>query len=226
MIILCAVALLATAAEAQIKATATETQVIAGALNAKLAGSFVIIDAESKPVIQPAVVLKIETDYKFKRMKVRKDGSRIEPQALSETEFIFTGKGKYVCDITCFDPDKGIDDAEVEFEIDGEVKPEPEPKPEPDQPDGPFNNIAAKVKAVSAGMLKQERDSYSAAIEYVIQKMAAKEFRTLNQSLAYLQQAGLNNLKMNTCLRENASGLSLSFNDSIEWFKQVLKGLR
>lgn len=216
---------------AQIKTSTIEKKALLGVTSPQIQGNRILVGADSNVAVSPVVILTVETAYKFKRLKAYRNGLRIEPEALSETDYLFAGAGKYRCEITAFDPEKGIDDSEVTFEIGGSPqppKPDPDPKPEPDPqpPSGPFDSLAARVAAIAATMQQQEKTKYSSALQTVVAKMQAKEFRTLDQVTRYLQSQMLLNLSLNALLEDDAKARSLSFNEALAWYGEVLKGVR
>lgn len=211
---------------AQIKTSTIEKKALLGVTSPQIQGNRILVGADSNVAVSPVVILTVETAYKFKRLKAYRNGLRIEPEALSDTDYLFAGAGKYRCEITAFDPEKGIDDSEVTFEIGGKPDDKPDdidPKP---QPDGPFDSLAARVAAIAATMQQQEKTKYSSALQTVVAKMQAKEFRTLDQVTRYLQSQMLLNLSLNGLLEEDAKARSLSFNEALAWYGEVLKGVR
>jgi hypothetical protein len=216
---------------AQIKTSTTEKKALLGVTSPVIQGNRILVGADSNVAVSPVVILSVETSFKFKRLKAYRNGLRIEPEVLSETDYLFAGAGKYRCEITAFDPEKGIDDSEVTFEIGSGPQPpnpEPDPQPEPDPkpPAGPFDNLAARVAAIAATMQQQEKTKYSSALQTVVAKMQAKEFRTLDQVTRYLQSQMLVNLSLNALLEDDAKARSLSFNEALAWYGEVLNGVR
>ena len=216
---------------AQIKTTTTEKKALLGVTSPVIQGNRILVGADSNVAVSPVVILSVETSYKFKRLKAYRNNVRIEPEVLSETEYLFSGAGKYRCEITVFDPEKGIDDSETSFEIGSSPqppKPEPDPPqpPQPPSPTGPFDNLAARVAVIATGMQAAEKQKYASALQTVIQKMQAKEFRTLDQVTRYLQSQVLVNLSLNALLEDDSKARSLGFNDAIAWYSEVLKGVR
>jgi hypothetical protein len=213
---------------AQIKTTTTEKKALLGVTSPVIQGNRILVGADSNVAVSPVVILSVETNYKFKRLKAYRNNVRIEPEVLSETEYLFSGAGKYRCEITVFDPEKGIDDSEASFEIGGSPQP-PDPDPQPPQPpspQGPFDNLAARVAVIATGMQAAEKQKYASALQTVIQKMQSKEFRTLDQVTRYLQSQVLVNLSLNALLEDDSKARSLGFNDAIAWYGEVLKGVR
>ena len=211
----------------QIKTTTTEKKALLGVTNPVIQANRILVGADSNVAVSPVVILEVQTDYKFRRVKAYRNGQRIEPEVLSETEYLFAGHGKYRCEITAFDPEKGIDDAEVSFEIGGKPEPEPGPEPGPEPtPNGPFDNLAVRVAEIAKTMPAAEKTKYAAAVETVIKKMQTKEFRTLDQVTLYLRSSALTNVSLNKLLADDSEARSLSFNEVIEWYGEVLKGLK
>ena len=215
----------------QIKTTTTQKKALLGVTNPVIQANRILVGADSNVAVSPVVILEVQTDYKFRRVKAYRNGQRIEPEVLSETEYLFAVPGKYRCEITAFDPEKGIDDAETTFEIGGKPEPEPEPEPEPGPgpeptPNGPFDNLAVRVAETVKTMPAAEKTKYTAAVETVIKKMQTKEFRTLDQVTVYLRGSVLTNLALNKLLADDSEARSLSFNEVIEWYGEVLKGLK
>lgn len=222
-----------TVATAQIKTATTEKKALLGVTSPVIQGNRILVGADSNVAVSPVVVLTVETDYKFKRLKARRDGVRIEAESLSETEYLFAGAGKYTVEITVFDPERGIDDTEVNFVLGGKPGPEPDKPDQPDQPDvppeppaGPFDNLAIRVHALAQTLSDDQRKAYVAALDTVVGRMQRKEFRTTDQARNYLRSAGLKNTDLNKLLEDDASTRLLSFNETIAWYAEALKGVK
>ena len=126
--------LLCSLTHAQVEAQLTRKKALLGVTNPVVQGNRILVGEDSNVAVSDVVLLDIRTDYKFTRIKAKQNGNRIEPEKLGENCYLFAGAGSYVCEITAFDPEKGIDDREVSFTIGGQPKP-PEPGPAP--PPGP-----------------------------------------------------------------------------------------
>jgi len=130
---------LASSAAAQVETTVTRKKALLGVTNPQIQGNRILVGDDSNVSVSDVVLLEVRSDYKFQRVKARQNGNRVEPEKLGENVYLFAGAGAYVVEVTVFDPDKGIDDAEVKFEIGGKPKPptpdptpDPEPEPKPD----------------------------------------------------------------------------------------------
>lgn len=219
---------------AQIKTSTTEKLALLGVTSPVLQGNRILVGPDSNVAVSPVVILSVETDYKFKRVKSRRDGVRIEPEALDETQFLFAGKGRYTVEITVFDPERGIDDTEVSFEIGGSPVPPPptppDPQPEPDVPPeppaGPFDNLAIRVAAVAASMTDDQRGLWRNTLTAVVSKMKTLEFRMVDDSRNYIRAARLPNPELHKLLEEDSSKRTMSFADTLLWYQEVLKGVK
>ena len=223
--------LLVPQASAQIKTSTTEKLALLGVTSPVVQGNRILVGADSNVAVSPVVIVEIETDYKFRRVKARRDGQRIEPEALSETQYLFAGRGKYLVEITVFDPEKGIDDTELAFEIGG--KPEPDKPDQPDKPDvppeppaGPFDNLALRVSVAARLLSDADKAKYAATIGTVVQKMKAYQFRTVDQVRDYVRSAKLPSYEMNKLLEDDARTRLLSFNETIQWYEEAQKGIK
>ena len=132
-LILLLIALVAVPAWAQVETTVTRKKALLGVTNPQVQGNRILVGDDSNVSVSDVVLLEVKTDYKFQRLKARQNGNRVEPEKLAENVYLFAGAGSYVCEITVFDPDKGIDDAEIKFDI-GAGPPSPVP-PKPTPPD-------------------------------------------------------------------------------------------
>jgi hypothetical protein len=229
-------ALMPSVVAAQIKTTTTEKLALLGVTSPIVQGNRILVGADSNVAVSPVVILDVETGYKFKRLKARRDGQRIEPEALSETQYLFAGKGRYVVEVTVFDPEKGIDETELSFEIGGTPDPEPEPGPGPDPgpepgpgpepPTGPFDNLAIRVAALSIRLTADQRTKWVTTLETVIKKMETFEFRRVDDARTFIRGAGLTDPNLNRLLEDDARTRLLSFAETVAWYKEVLKGLK
>lgn len=127
------IALVAVPAWAQVETTVTRKKALLGVTNPQVQGNRILVGDDSNVSVSDVVLLEVKSDYKFQRIKARVGGNRVEPEKLAENVYLFAGAGSYVCEITVFDPDKGIDDAEIKFDI-GAGPPSPVP-PKPTPPD-------------------------------------------------------------------------------------------
>jgi len=126
--------LLCSLAHAQVETHLTRKKALLGVTNPVVQGNRILVGEDSNVAVSDVMLLDVKTDYKFSRIKAKKDGSRIEPEKVGESSYLFAGAGQYVVEVTAFDPDKGIDDKEVSFTIGGKPTPPgppPEPEPEP-----------------------------------------------------------------------------------------------
>jgi hypothetical protein len=132
---------LASSAFGQVETTVTRKKALLGVTNPQVQGNRILVGDDSNVSVSDVVLLEVKSDYKFQRVKARQNGNRVEPEKLADNVYLFAGAGAYVVEVTVFDPDKGIDDAEIKFDIGGKPKPptpdptpdpEPEPEPKPD----------------------------------------------------------------------------------------------
>jgi hypothetical protein len=130
---------LASSAFGQVETTVTRKKALLGVTNPKVQGNRILVGDDSNVSVSDVVLLEVKSDYKFQRVRARVSGNRVEPEKLADNVYLFAGAGAYVVEVTVFDPDKGIDDAEIKFEIGGKPKPptpdptpDPEPEPEPE----------------------------------------------------------------------------------------------
>ena len=121
--------LLCSLAQAQVETQLTRKKALLGVTNPVVQGNRILVGEDSNVAVSDVMLLDVKTDYKFSRIKAKKDGSRIEPEKVGDNSYLFAGVGSYVVEVTAFDPDKGIDDKEVSFTIGGQPQPPPPPTP-------------------------------------------------------------------------------------------------
>jgi hypothetical protein len=224
--------LLSSGAAAQIKTSTTEKLALLGVTSPVVQGNRILVGADSNVAVSPVVILEVATDYKFKRLKARRDGQRVEAEPLSETQWLFAGKGKYLVEITVFDPERGIDETELTFEIGSGPKPPDEPSgpddpnPPPPPPAGPFDNLAIRVATLSFNLSADQRTKWITALETVVNKMGTLEFRRVDDARNYIRSQALPNSDLNKMLEDDARTRLLSFAETLSWYKEVLKGLK
>jgi hypothetical protein len=118
--------------QAQVETTVTRKKALLGVTNPVVQGNRILVGDDSNVSVSDVVLLEVRSDYKFQRVKARQNGNRVEPEKLADNVYLFAGAGSYVVEVTVFDPDKGIDDAELKFEIGGKPTPPKPPEPTPD----------------------------------------------------------------------------------------------
>jgi len=123
---------LASLASAQVETVVTRKKALLGVTNPQIQGTRILVGDDSNVSVTDVVLLEVKSDYKFQRVKALQNGNRIDPEKLADSVYLFAGTGRYLVEITVFDPERGIDDTEVKFEIGKPLPPEPEPEPKPD----------------------------------------------------------------------------------------------
>jgi hypothetical protein len=118
--------------QAQVETTVTRKKALLGVTNPQVQGNRILVGDDSNVSVTDVVLLEVRSDYKFQRVKARVSGNRVEPEKLADNVYLFAGAGSYVVEVTVFDPDKGIDDAEIKFDIGGKPTPPKPPEPTPD----------------------------------------------------------------------------------------------
>jgi len=132
-IIVTALMLICGLASAQVETQVVRKKALLGVTNPVVQGNRILVGEDSNVSVSDVVLLEVKSDYKFQRVRARVGGNRVEPEKLADNVYLFAGAGSYQIEITCFDPDRGIDDAELTFDIGGKPpKPEPDPEPEPE----------------------------------------------------------------------------------------------
>lgn len=132
--------LLCSLAHAQVETQLTKKKALLGVTNPVVQGNRILVGEDSNVAVSDVVLLDVRTDYKFSRIKAKKDGQRVEPEKLAENSYLFAGAGSFVVEVLVFDPERGIDEKEVAFTIGGKPTPpnppgptpDPEPEPQPD----------------------------------------------------------------------------------------------
>lgn len=133
-LVLLLVALIAVPAWAQVETTVTRKKALLGVTNPQVQGNRILVGDDSNVSVSDVVLLEVKSDYKFQRLKARQNGNRVEPEKLAENVYLFAGFGSYVCEITVFDPERGIDETEIKFDISANPTP-PHPTPPEPQPE-------------------------------------------------------------------------------------------
>ena len=147
----------------QLNVDVVKSQVFTGLKSPRVVESAVLFELEgSKPVLSPAALITISSNYKFIRVKARQ--SLFEYGALakiSATEYLLVGTGKYALEVTAFDPELGIDEKIILITL-GDAPP-PIPDPDVPTPPGPspipddeFGNLARKISDLSKNLPKRK----------------------------------------------------------------------
>lgn len=212
----------------EIKATAVEKRILSGVDSAEVIDDRILVPLSGKIDAVPCAVVSIESAYKFTRIRARCNGTKIDGVQLSDSRILYTKPGKYELEITGFDPEKGIDDQELAFEIGGEVPPTPgpDPAPDPDQP-GKFDNLAAKVSAIAKQMSADNKKICTATIEHVVGQMKSYRFKQIAEARAYIAtQKNLFDARLYEFLKNDSAGRILGFDQAVAYYEEVLRGLK
>lgn len=215
----------------QVEIEKRERLAVVGAKSAEIVGARILVDSDSALTISKAVVLAIKTDFKFVRLKARKNGAKFAAESLSASEWLFEGEGAYSVEVIAFDPEKGIEESEIDFLIGAGPKPpeppQPGPGPDPIVPAGPFDDLAKRVAEAAKGISDGEKAKYNAAFREVIRKMETFEIRRIEEARTFISGQKLTGNKLNELLNDDAKKRgSLSFSDAIAWFREVERGTR
>lgn len=95
--------------------------------NPTLENGVLFVDSDSQFNVVEAVVCKYDETYKFNLIKATKDGEKLEVKSYN----LFRDPGAYKISVTLFDPDKGIQQEQLDCVL-GQPKP-----PTPPTPPGP-----------------------------------------------------------------------------------------
>ena len=158
--------LFATLAFGQVETQLTRKKALLGVTNPVVQGNRILVGDDSNVAVSDVVLLDIRTDYKFSRIKARQNGNRIEPERLADNSYLFAGAGSYVVEVTVFDPERGIDDAEVTFSIGGKPTPPPGPTPEPEPEPGPQPEVVPNEYGVGLVAFQNAPDDATNASKF------------------------------------------------------------
>ena len=205
---------------------------IVGARSPEIVQGLIIVEGDSKVSTTPAASVTVSTDYKFKRIKATKDGKRIDLPAIVGDRMLFTAPGSYVIEVTVYDPERGIDDSEIAFTV-GPTKPiDPDIPPDvPDQPSGKFDGLADRVNAITRTMSTSDRMKWASTMATVISKMTLFEVKRIEEVQALISAADLttnpeaSGKKLEELLKTDASQRVLSWAETIDWYKEIKKGI-
>jgi hypothetical protein len=227
---LIALLLLTSSTFAQIQTTVSKTKAFDGVTGSRQVGSLLFIQSETAPQLLDAAVIKVTTPAKFMRVKARVKGT-FDPapvQKISETEYALIGQGRYIVEVTTFDPALGIDDAAIDVELQ-------DTKPLPGPDGGKFDNIAARVASWTKGLGKNKdlAACYSEAAKKLIEdpsmtiNIAADQIVVCRNKA--LQNGGQGYLKfieeLNSDLKARWSNGPFTKVVMAEYYQEVVKGL-
>lgn len=146
----------------QIEIKVEKLKGITGLKKAAVFGETVIYAEDSKPVIGDVALISVTCPAKFVKIKARK--SLFEFGSIDKVDankWLLSTPGKYVVEVSTFDPTLGFEDAHTEVEL-GEIKPDhpdPDPKPPDPRPDVPgdeFDNLGQRVAALAKDLPKRK----------------------------------------------------------------------
>jgi hypothetical protein len=128
----------------------------------------ILVPDDAKLVEQRVAAIKVVTAAKFVKVSARK--SLFEFADLikrSETEWFLAGTGKYLVEVTTFDPERGIEEKRIEIVIGANPDPipdppKPDPIPVPPKPDVSNVYNVGQVSYVNAPKNAAEANAMSA----------------------------------------------------------------
>jgi hypothetical protein len=214
----------------EIKTSAIEKRVITGAAGAEVVGDQILFSSSGDLKVVAGVLVTIDSPYKFTRVRARCDNKKIELNELTDGRLLFVEPGVYEIEIVCFDPEKGIDDSELSFEIKplSPTPPAPGPEPPPSPPPAPgvFDNLAQRVAEQAKQLTPQDRGQWSSTMQEVVRKMKAYEIKSIEESRAIIKAKKLPGAALNQMLSADAAKRQLSFDQAVLYYTEIEKGVR
>lgn len=126
----------------QIELTFQKSLSLQGLTAPRLVGDVILVDEQSKPVVAPVALVTVKTDYKFVDVTAKK--SLFEEAILvkvSDTEYLLGESGRWVIQVTAFDPERGIAKKSTEVVVGDPTQPPTDPT-DPKPPTGDYDAIA------------------------------------------------------------------------------------
>lgn len=252
---LCAGCILSSACVAQLEISASAKTAIQGLEKPEVAGSVVLYDG-GKPQFVPIGIVDVAFKFGYlevtasdeKRRPVKIDRVGLiedRPEDVAGTErWVVMETGEVWIKVRQF---KSVtldgvqmrvlvDEREEYLEIgDAPDPPEPpgpgpDPGPEP-KPDDPFDGIAARVKVASRSLSVTKRAQAAQAFTDAANRMAKFQIRSVtagwNHALVNMPPcSGGDCVPLQNLLNADAKNRVLSFNQAVEYYREIAKGLR
>lgn len=134
---------------AQIDLAATKAKAVSGLTDPQLIAGRILVGPDSKPAIAEVAIVRVISPAKFIRVKARKSiFESVELAKIDDQRWLLEGVGRYSVEVTTFDPDTGIDGAQIEVVLGEPTKPDDPIKPPPDTP--PPSGTFDDIKTISA----------------------------------------------------------------------------
>jgi hypothetical protein len=139
-------------------------------------------------------------------------------------------KGDYMVEAWVRDSQTGwikdIDEVRIKV-TDGPPDPDPDPDPNPVPPDGPFDGLAARVQAAAVG--KPQNAAIGKVFADIAGKMKRFEYLQVSQAKQELTEKLMpyraDYRDLIQMLVDDASGRSLNWFLTIDWYTEIAKGL-
>lgn len=202
----------------------------------------VYLDAAT-PTLEQVVLIELPPVFKWQLVKAKRDGKRVTPTTVAvndkgtptdTADDVVTlaelrGKGTYDIEIVLLDPVLGIRNIEETITLDDSLPPDDGPDG-PDIPPGPFDNLAARVAASAALMQPKEKQQLATLLSTLLAKIQAGELIRTADCASYLSEnkpASTPQMKAFWELLYNDSkGRTLSWQDTVNWYSEIARGLK
>jgi len=228
----CAV-LLCTTAFAQLSVESQQAIQLSGIEEAEKIGDAVFVASDSTVAKLPVILVTATTEAANITFEVSdKDRIPVEFSQLTADTILISKPGKSWVRIVAIDFDKNLYATKllpVELGPSPTPPDPPEPPDPPLPPDGPFDALAVRVAVIAAQMAPSERDELSKLLADVIGKMERYDFRTLSQARDFVEAGWTKTApakQLLELLAEDSKDRLLGWDQAIEYYREVLKGLR
>lgn len=172
---------------AQIDLSATKSKAIAGLFDPQIVAGRILVAEKSTPTVAEVAIIQCVAPAKFVRVKARKSlYESVELTRIDDTHWLLEGTGRFSVEATSFDPEVGVDEAQIEVILGG-VGPPPPPVEPPTNP-GNFADIA-KVSRDGASSLNDPltANRLVEALKAIQPKIASMETLQVAQSAVVLE---------------------------------------
>jgi len=230
--IVCLLLLLHSAAFAQLTVDSRSAIQLSGIEEAEKIGDAVFVASDSTVAKLPVILITATTEAANITFEVSdKDRIPVEFSQLTADTILISKPGKSWVRIVAIDFDKNLYATKLlPVELGpGPPNPPPGPPDPPLPPDGPFDALAVRVAVIAAQMAPSERDELSKLLADVIGKMERYDFRTLSQARDFVEAGWTKTApakQLLELLAEDSKDRLLSWEQAIEYYREVKKGLQ
>ena len=216
---------------------------VTGLKSPSVVGETVLIGEDSTPIISEVALIDVVSSAKFLKVKARKSLFEFgQVDKVGENRWLLSSPGKFVIEVSAFDPATGFEDAHAEVDLSGEAPKPPTPPtppdpPKPDVPTDQFDNLGQRVAAIAKAANLPKQKEVAAIFVEAANNLENNPSATLNSESTSLVKKRADLLgadlpkyepliaELSKDLTKRVAAGEMTRNALVAWWRAIAKGL-